>query len=380
MNKCIVSQRGDGNYTTIREAIRDASPGTQIQVRPGFYQENLIIDKSVEVIGDGPVAEIIVESRNLPTIQMRADRAVVRGLTIRNREGESLYFRLGFNFSEHGDLEDKANAVYIPQGHLILEQCDITSERGECVFVESPEANPIIRECKIHHGYNSGVAFRYNARGKVEDCDIFGVNGVGVWIVQGGNPVIQRCQIHDCKHNGIVFDKKGLGIVEDCDIFNNPVAQVAILHESNPVIRRCKIHHGGMSGLVVDLSGLGTIEESDIFSNAGEGVKITQSGNPMIRKCQVYDSDENGICSRVNGLGTIEECSIFGNAKSGVVTAEGGNPTIRRCKINRNGYEAVWATEGGEGSIENCDLMGNTRGAWDIQPGCNVHSNGNRED
>jgi parallel beta-helix repeat protein len=381
VKNCIVSAGGEGDYTSIGEAIQNASPGTRIKVRPGLYRESLGIDKYVQIVGDGPVAEIILESWNLPCIQMQTDEAVVRGLTIRNRGGESLDFSFGLIFFQDFGLEDRnKTAVHIPQGHLLLEQCDISSERGECVFVESSEANPIIRQCKIHNGHKSGVAFRANARGTVEDCDIFGIDGVGVWIVQGGNPVIQRCQIHDCQKNGIVFDKNAQGTLDDCDIFNNPTAQVAILHESNPVIRRCKIHNGGMSGLVADWSGLGTIEDCAIFSNAGEGIKIIQSGNPMIRRCQVYDSDENGINSQFNGLGVIEECLIFENAKAGVITAEGGNPTIRRCKINRNGYEAVWATKGGGGSIENCDLTGNTRGVFDIQPGCDVCCNGNIED
>ena len=42
-----------GDYATIGAAIAAAGPGDRILVRPGLYQEGLVIDKPLEVLGDG---------------------------------------------------------------------------------------------------------------------------------------------------------------------------------------------------------------------------------------------------------------------------------------------------------------------------------------
>lgn len=385
MNSYIVSIQGKGHYKSIGEAIQDATPGMQIRVQPGVYRESIAIDKPLEIVGDGLLADIVIESLDLPCIRMQTDEAVVRNLSIRKLGVAQESFSIsiaGFDLSQNADPVDRdQTGVYIPQGCLTLENCDITSELGQSVLIEGPEANPTIKHCKIHKGYNSAITFRYNAHGTVEHCEIFETTyGVGFWILSGSNPVIRQCKIHD-RCNGIIFDHQGKGIVENCEIFNNSAAQVAILNGSNPVLRYCKVYNGGMSGLVSDMEGKGKILDCEIFSNGEEGVKITRAGNPIIHRCQIYDCDGNGIIvAEVDSLGAIEECSIFDNAKSGVTITEGANPTIQRCKINRNGYEAVWVLNGGAGSIEDCDLTGNTRGTWDIEPGCNVNRSNNKED
>ena len=53
---------GGDTYATIGEAIRNASPGAKISVKPGTYRESLTIDKPMEIFSDGPVDQTIVES------------------------------------------------------------------------------------------------------------------------------------------------------------------------------------------------------------------------------------------------------------------------------------------------------------------------------
>ncbi|HEY9691297.1 MAG TPA: right-handed parallel beta-helix repeat-containing protein [Oculatellaceae cyanobacterium] len=314
----IVSSTGEGYYTTIGEAIKNAQPDSCILVRSGLYQEGLIIDKQLEIIGDGLVADIVIESTDSSCIIMGTDYAVVRGLTLRGcREVRYEFY-----------------AVDIPQGRLVLEDCDITSNSLSCIGIHGATANPLIRRCQIHDGKADGVWVYENGQGTVEDCDIFANTYSGVRIRKGSNPIIRRCQIHDNGSTGVLFSENGQGTVEDCDI----------------------------------------------FANAKVGVAIREGANPIIRRCQIHDGKENGIIVSENGQGTVEDCDIFANVKAGVAIKQGGNPIIRRCQINRNGYEAVWVYENGAGRVENCNLTGNTRGAWDIETGCSVYRSGNIED
>ncbi len=75
----LVSAGGDGDHTSINEALRVAARGAQLLVRPGLYRESLVINSPVEIIGDGAREEIIITSTNASCILMRADEATIRG-------------------------------------------------------------------------------------------------------------------------------------------------------------------------------------------------------------------------------------------------------------------------------------------------------------
>ncbi len=83
----IVSTNGGGQYTTISEALKGVQPGMRILVRPGVYNEALIIDKLVEIVADarGTGEQVVLQTFSSSSITMRTDAAVVRGFVIRHR-------------------------------------------------------------------------------------------------------------------------------------------------------------------------------------------------------------------------------------------------------------------------------------------------------
>ena len=64
----VVAQDGSGTTTTITEAVAMAEDGNTILVRPGTYDESIVLDKDVTIRGDGDRDDVIVElSVELPT-------------------------------------------------------------------------------------------------------------------------------------------------------------------------------------------------------------------------------------------------------------------------------------------------------------------------
>jgi len=348
----VVSQRGAGDYKTISEAIQHASPGSHILVRPGLYVESLIIDKPLEIKGDGPVEDIIVESIDASCLRMQCQRAEVRGLTLRGRVG-----RKGNNFY----------IVDIPQGELLLEDCDISSDSLACVAIYGADTNPVIRRCKIHDGKQAGLFVYQNGQGKLEACDIFANARAGVVIAQGGNPLIQRCRIFHGKSNGVYAYYKGQGIIEECEIFANAYAGVAIKEAGNPLIRQCKIYNGLQNGVRVYKSGKGIIENCEIYNNAKAGVEIKQAGNPLIKGCKIHSGQQDGIFVGENGQGTIEACEIFSNAEAGVRLGPNANPVMRDCQIKQNKYYIVKEDGNSVIRLEKDNLTGQAQSTWHIE-------------
>jgi parallel beta-helix repeat protein len=337
-----------GDFTTIGEAIKTARPGDRILIRPGLYTEALVIDKPLEILGDGPAADIQVHARDTHVVVFRANISRIANLTLRQTGGKEPWY-----------------GVDIGQGRLELEGCDITSHSSACVAIHGG-ADPRLRRNTIHDGQEAGVYVYDQGLGILEDNDITANALTGVQIESGGNPTLRRNTIHDHQHVGVYVLDQGLGIFEDNDIAANADAGVQIESGGNPTLRRNTIRDGQHVGVMTHDQGLGILEDNDITANALSGVQIGTGSNPTLRRNTIHDGKECGVVVHDQGLGILEDNDITANAFTGVEILTGGNPTLRRNRINRNEYQAVRVHEGGKGVIEDNDLTGNKRGAWNI--------------
>ncbi len=188
----------NGNYPTINSALKIAKNGDKILVKTGLYKESIILNKTVELIADGSPS---IESTD-DCITMETDYAIVKGFAIQCRAKE----------------EDQKTGVFISQGKLILEHCDISSNSLACVYFNK-ETQAIVRYCKIHDGNKSGIFVLDQATAQIEDCEVFG-NAIGIAVDVGGNSTIRRCKITN-NSNAIVVFANGRATVEDCDLRGN---------------------------------------------------------------------------------------------------------------------------------------------------------------
>src|SRR5205823_65472 len=56
----IVSPGDDGQFDRIQDAIDYAEPGFRIVVRPGQYNQSIVVNKKLEIIGDGARDRIVL--------------------------------------------------------------------------------------------------------------------------------------------------------------------------------------------------------------------------------------------------------------------------------------------------------------------------------
>ncbi|RMF28238.1 MAG: protein kinase [Cyanobacteria bacterium J083] len=357
-----VGQNGTGKYQTIRDAIANAQPGMIISLLPGTYRESIIISQPVELIANGEVGEVVIEGNGSDAIRMQTDTAKVKGVTIIGRaEGNNSYF-----------------GVNIARGQLTLEDCDISSDSLSAIGVHGSTADPIIRNCKIHDSKQSGIYFYDNARGTVEDCEIFRNTTTEIAIDGNSNPVIRRCRIHDGKEAGILWRNSGQGLVEDCQIYNNVLSGLDIKQNSNPIVRGCKIYNNSNGdGVLFYDKGLGQIDNCDFYGNKFSGIEIRESANPTVTNCQSRNNVQNGLFVHKKATGTIENCELVSNGYSGLEIREEANPIVRKCRINRNNDYGAYIHNQGRGTVEDCDLTGNIRGAWKIDETSQVQRKGN---
>jgi hypothetical protein len=245
---------GAADFTAIGAAVGAATPGTRIVVAPGVYAEGVVLDRPVEIVADREAGEgrVVIEATETSCLRMETGYAVVRGLVLRGRTG--LEHRTRF-------------AVDVPQGHLVLEDCDVTSDALAGVAIRGRDACPVLRRCQIRDGKGSGVFVHHGGTGTLEDCAVVGNALAGVEIGNDGNPTLRRCVILDGRGPGVYVSLGGAGTFEDCTVSGNGGAGVEIGWHGGPVLRRCRVTRNGQHAVRLYAGGGGTFEACDLSEN-----------------------------------------------------------------------------------------------------------------
>lgn len=268
----VVDQAQGGHYSKITEAIEAADPGDRIVILPGIYEEGVVIDKPLEIIGMGRLDKIVVRATDQNTLSFKTTFGRVLNLTLQQM-GDGDWF-----------------GVDISQGRLELEGCDISSQSSSCVAVHGG-ADPRIRRNQIHSGKATGIIIYDNGQGTLEDNDISANALAGVAITNGGNPTLRRNRIHNGQREGIIIYDKGQGTVEDNSIYGNTYSGVEIRVDSTPLLRRNRIYNGKAGGIYIHKNAQGMLEDNDIFGNSLAGVAIGTGANPTLRRNFIHDAD-----------------------------------------------------------------------------------------
>ncbi len=118
------------DYPTIQEAIDAANPGDTIFVAHGIYNENIIIDKQITLIGEGKENTIIVGHGVGDVIYVSSDGVKISGFTIKGSGNRYI------SPSEGGDAGIKLDRVK----NCIISNCIVT-ENSLGIFLNSSDNN-----------------------------------------------------------------------------------------------------------------------------------------------------------------------------------------------------------------------------------------------
>ena len=362
----VVALDGSGDFLSLTDAVRRAPANSLLLVRPGIYHEGLLIDRSLEIVGDGALEEIIVRATTSSCLVMRADAAIIRNLTLRGQA------RAG------GASGEGFFAVDIPHGRPLFEACDISSDSLACVAIHNPTAAPLMRNCSIHHGVDSGVYAFDGAGGLIEACDIAGNSNIGVAITGGASTSVRDCHVHHGADAGIVVWDNATSAIEGCDVYANARTNVGVSDAGVATLRRCRIHDGENTGVLAHRNGRATLEGCNIYAHAAPEVAATSGGDVRLGKCQIHEGQAHGVFVQDAGRALLESCDVFLNRESGIHVDANGVAVARACRINDNGHVAVSCEAGGAVEVVDCDLTQNRVATWQTDYGSQVVSRNNR--
>ncbi|MBA3240177.1 MAG: right-handed parallel beta-helix repeat-containing protein [Acidobacteria bacterium] len=358
----VVSATGGGDYASITEALRSVAPGGRIIVRSGVYEESIVLDKQVEIVGEGPRGEIVVRSAGASCLKSSAESARVAGVTLRGAGSSGAAFF----------------AIDILRGELVLEDCDVSSDTLSCVAVHGHEAAPTIRGCRIHDGADSGLYFFDGAAGTVEDCEVYRNANVGVAITGGSRPAVRRSKVYGGANAGVVAWQGGAVLLEECEVYGNRLANFGASEGAKLTARACRIHGGENSGVFVHHGGEAVLESCELYGHREAEAAVTTQGRLFLNDCGVRHGQDSGVLIRDEGQALLQACVVSGNASAGVSVGGQSVLVARASHINDNARYAVEVSAGGTARVEDSDLSGNGLGPWDVEYGAEVESERNR--
>jgi len=214
-NTLYVGGSGPNNYTKIQDAIDNASDGDNVFVFNGTYYENVVINKTIDLIG---------EDRNGTIIDGGGSGDVLAILEVNSTNISN------FIIDNGGPEWDNAGITFINASHNNIFNCSVYNcELGIKLFYSS--YNEIIR-CNISSIEYYGIHLDFASSNTVIHCVISNCSqGINFSLSSHFN-VIEGCKIKSCSHIGIMI----CGHINPYGNYNNTIMDCQILNNNQGII------------------------------------------------------------------------------------------------------------------------------------------------
>lgn len=388
----VVDPTDPGAYAEIDHAVAEAEDGDRVVVRPGTYVVPVVVDRAIEIVGDGPRDDIILEPAGAEALSLCASGALVRKLTIR----PAVAANDGTSWS----------AVWVRDVVGAIEDCDLSSHLGATVWAGGRSSRATIRRCRIHDSAQNGVAAWDEGTAFVEDSEISGNRWPGVMaqgrhamasasgcrLVEnldlgagaqdGATLVVERCLVARNAQGGIHLGRVSpFSRVEDNDIDENAEFGALVLGGIGGRIQRNRFRRN-QNGIVADGGATPEVTDNEVTDSYGPSVLLTgERTDPTVIGNTIVSPRAPAIVVADGAAGRFERNRIVADRQPGAWIAEHGTaPTFIENTISGSSLIAIAVTGHAGGAYERNDLRGNKAGSWDLDDAGPVEIRDNLED
>lgn len=392
--KLTVNCNGSSDFSEIQSAINAATDGDEILVGDGLYRENLVVNRSVTLRGDGN-ATVEGSEADSPVINITSRNVTLEGLVITNAtatvngssfgaiqtfsDGCKLLNNTIYNSSVHGILLSSSSNHRILGNHIYRIDksgiCSLGSDNNEIVenhIHDIGEDGVFMVDCiyntisnnEIYNISECGVDAHALRKGELHQNEVCLIREDGVYLEGSWNNVLLDNRIYENENNGItLFNSScnnyvGLNNVVGCGVYG----MLAIDSSDDNVIVSNTFSDNGLSGIGIYGSRSSTILRNDVFDNYNNGISVRESSdNNEIKENKVHGNARDGL--------RIEACSnnlLFMNViyenRNGIDMDDSSDSTLIENEIYDNSIGVILEFSKNVFLAEN-ELYNNTFGA-----------------
>jgi parallel beta-helix repeat protein len=327
-----VGGTGPGNYTHIQDAIDNASDGDTVFVYNDSspYYENLVVDKSINLMGEDRDTTIIDgRTEDADIVHVAVSQVKIKGFTIQH----STYLNYGiYIVDSHSNVISNCNLLHHPMDSM----APIGLMRS---------SNNSILNCNISDSVG-GIEISKSNGNTISNCNL-SVRNMGISLWGSSNNTISNCALDGERIN--IFESSN-NIFSNCHIFNRPAEApdgIQISYSTNNTFRGNILEHCGIifnchfpyqfnqdidtSNLIDGKPIYYIIEQSNLEFN--ETMDIGYLGLASCKNITVKNLDLHGIALGYTSFTTIKNCSIYENTV-GIYICGLGNNTVSNCDFS----------------------------------------------
>jgi parallel beta-helix repeat protein len=354
----------------IQDLIDNASDGDTIYITSGTYYENVVIDKSINLIGEDKNTTIIDAGGSGNVVTISANGVNITGFTITNASGfynagiditsnynnvtncsiiSNIWFGIHMDYACYNTIRDNTITDNI-RGIKIYRNTsynneisynNISSNEDYGVIVWYSDSNIIIYNTVVSNGWEgigfddsrhnliadnyislnrAGIEIRYSPNNIILN-NTFVMNGIRVW---GGS--LEQWNTHTLKNNTVngqpiyyFKDTSGINVPSD-------MAQVILANCTEGLIEginTSNVDYGIQIGFSSDI----TIIENNIFSNI-DGINLIKSTNNTITSNNITSNNNLGIGLLISSNNIITCNNITSNKYFGIILESSSNNSI----------------------------------------------------
>lgn len=246
---------GPGNYSNIQEAVDNASNEDTIFVFNGTYYENIIVDKSIRLIGENMETTVIDGNETEDVISIFADGVNISGFTVQKSGNTPMY--------------------------------------DACIEVHSND-NKIFGNIVCYSGdYAVGIYLNQSNFNNISENHIFENGNEGVFIEKSTYNIIQNNNIHNNGHCSVVISESSNNIVRNNEMYANHDAAVSLWPGATQnEITENTIYKNPYSGIGIWWGAdENTITKNNLSDNPQFGIKILYANKTTIKKNTIMRSE-----------------------------------------------------------------------------------------
>ncbi len=285
----------------LQQRIDAASAGAVIEVGPGEYRGDLLVDRPLRLVGHG--RPLLVGSGSGSVVRVRASDVTIEGFDIDGRDG--------------GDLGRDSAGIHVAASRATVRDCRI---RGALFGIYLREAHDaVVERCTVRgiHGRDPGEKGSgihvWNTRGfRFVGNDLSDVRD-GFYIQSSSNGTIRGNVARDLRY-GLHYMFSDDNLFED-NVFENGAAGTALMYSKRIVFRRNRFaHNRGFASVGLLFKACDDVlAEDNLIADNARGIFLEGSYRNVFRGNVVAASDVAIVIYDSCGANRFEGNSFVGN-------------------------------------------------------------------